>query len=255
MDDTSARSQPRSPDSSPDGVLVEMPRRDLIGLWVFFPFAGAALFWLIRLLSELADRLRHFPVPGPLRWIAAIDEPYASGGAVLLGLTAGLLLSGWLVGRQLSVWVAADAVALRWRNGRHRSFGRDEVEGVCVAGKRLVLLGPGGAELAWEEHELPVEELKGALRAHGYTWLDRDPYADEFRLWVPETPGLPDGANALLVARREAVRKGQDDEAAELRSELLRLGVVVHDRRKRQYWRTAPRLARRDEDREDDREE
>ncbi|MFI8832567.1 hypothetical protein ACIGPN_16200 [Streptomyces afghaniensis] len=65
-----------------------------------------------------------------------------------------------------------------------------------------------------------------------------DPYRAEFRRWVPGTPGLPEGADALLRARAQA-RKSDDDaeDARELRRELLRLGVVVRDEEKRQYWR------------------
>ncbi|PSK63604.1 hypothetical protein B0E53_04446 [Micromonospora sp. MH33] len=41
----------------------------------------------------------------------------------------------------------------------------------------------------------------------------------------------------MLRARQRAVDAGRGGEAAELRGELARLGVVVRDEGKRQYWR------------------
>ncbi|HEY3506636.1 MAG TPA: hypothetical protein VGN37_28090 [Actinocatenispora sp.] len=53
---------------------------------------------------------------------------------------------------------------------------------------------------------------------------------------IPE-PYATVGANALLRARALAVRKDDRDDADDLRAELGRLGVVVRDTDKRQYWR------------------
>jgi len=55
---------------------------------------------------------------------------------------------------------------------------------------------------------------------------------------VEDLPGLPEGAGALLRARAQALEKRKDREVAELRRELGRLGVVVRDEKRRQYWRT-----------------
>ncbi|MFC0098495.1 hypothetical protein ACFFKH_13285 [Micromonospora marina] len=52
-------------------------------------------------------------------------------------------------------------------------------------------------------------------------------------------PGLPPGADALLRARQRALDGGHDAETRELHGELARLGVVVRDEGKRQYWRLA----------------
>ena len=50
------------------------------------------------------------------------------------------------------------------------------------------------------------------------------------------SPDLPPGADPLLRARAKVL--GKRDEAAELRAELARIGLVVRDERKRQYVRT-----------------
>jgi hypothetical protein len=65
---------------------------------------------------------------------------------------------------------------------------------------------------------------------------DADPHAADFRLRVEGLPDLPPGADPLLRGRAEVL--GEPDEAAELRSELARIGLVVRDDEMRQYVRT-----------------
>ena len=50
-------------------------------------------------------------------------------------------------------------------------------------------------------------------------------------------PDLPQAADAFLRARARALRDDKKDDAAELRDELAKLGVVVRDEKKKQYWR------------------
>lgn len=77
-----------------------------------------------------------------------------------------------------------------------------------------------------------------AGRVGSTSWADADPHLAEFRRWVPGTPGLPEGANALFKAREKALKKqGDAEDARELRKELARLGVVVRDEDRRQCWR------------------
>jgi hypothetical protein len=56
---------------------------------------------------------------------------------------------------------------------------------------------------------------------------------------VPGLPELPATAQALLAARQKALQSGDDGDKREFRAELGRLGYVVRDDRKRQYWRQA----------------
>jgi hypothetical protein len=146
------------------------------------------------------------------------------------------------VQERLTVTVTDDTVTLV-RGGTTRSYGRPDVDAAFVDGKDLVLLARSGLELARERSDLRPERLAAALTRHGYRWrADGDPYREEFRLWVPDTPGLPSAANALLAARARALEKKAQDDVAELRAELLRLGVVVRDEQKRQYWRVVSAL-------------
>jgi hypothetical protein len=64
---------------------------------------------------------------------------------------------------------------------------------------------------------------------------------DQYRRWVDDLPDLPASANVLLKARARALDKGDGDEAAQLRADLARLGVVVRDENTRQSWRRSGR--------------
>jgi hypothetical protein len=142
---------------------------------------------------------------------------------------------------RLSVTVARDQVLLR-RGEKVTVVLRDRVWGVFRDGKRLVIVDRDGAEPAREKHDLSVAALSDAFRTHGYPWLERDPFEDRFRLWAVGVPGLPPGGEALLAARATALEKSKADDAERLRTELGRIGVVVRDENKAQYFRLAEPL-------------
>ncbi|WP_420911227.1 CysS/YqeB C-terminal domain-containing protein [Streptomyces nigrescens] len=57
-------------------------------------------------------------------------------------------------------------------------------------------------------------------------------------------PGLPQGANALLKARAQLLdKRSSSGDLRELREKLARMGVVVRDEKRRQYWRLSQRRA------------
>ncbi|WP_432142448.1 YqeB family protein [Streptomyces sp. bgisy084] len=151
----------------------------------------------------------------------------------VLGLLVGLIAQY----EELSVVVSAERITLT-RKGKDQQFASDRVVRAFLDGKQLVLLGDGEGELARETCDLDAQRVAEAFRAHGYAWVDEDPYQDDFRRWVPDMPGLPPGADALLKARARLLeKKGSAEDLRELREELARLGVVVRDEARRQHWR------------------
>ncbi|MET9971210.1 hypothetical protein ABZZ80_36255 [Streptomyces sp. NPDC006356] len=166
-----------------------------------------------------------------------MPEPWLGVGGVVVGAGLGLVVGFVAVHESLSVSVSPGRVVLGVRDSS-QEFGRDEVALVVRDGKQLVLLGPDGMEIARETCGLSWARLAEAFAEHGYRWADEDPHLEEFRRWVPGMPGLPEGADALLRAREAARKKEENSEdARELRGELLRLGVVIRDEKRRQYWR------------------
>jgi hypothetical protein len=65
---------------------------------------------------------------------------------------------------------------------------------------------------------------------------------------VEDLPELPTGANAILRARARALERGDTEDAAQLRRELGKLGIVVREEAKRQSWRRTRRQTEQPDD-------
>lgn len=206
-------------------------------LWGGFPVAGAVVGWLIKALASWATTLPWVPFQGPLKLVASLPDPWATVGALAVGAVVGLVVAVMAHQDNLTVTVSADTVTLR-RGDSTREVAGGSVDGVFVDDKRLVLLGHDTGELVRERTDLAASRLRDAFTAHGYAWHDTDPHQDAFRLWVEDSPDLPSSAHALLKARRRALERDKKDDAGELREELAKLGVVVREEKRRQYWRT-----------------
>ncbi|MDQ1018275.1 YqeB family protein [Streptomyces afghaniensis] len=205
---------------------------------LFCVACGAGVGAVLPLFARLLLKLPWAPLEGPAELLTSIPEPALTLGTVAVGALGGLLLGLDAAHESLSVRVCDTHLALTIRDST-REFAREEIAVLCRDGKQLVVLAPDGMELAREDCGLPWPRLADTLAGHGYRWAQEDPYRAEFRRWVPGTPGLPEGADALLRARAQARRSDDDaEDARDLRRELLRLGVVVRDEEKRQYWRS-----------------
>lgn len=218
-------------------TVLRAPAWRTAGVYVVCALAGAGLGLLVGPLADWLVTLPWAPMQGPAELIASIATPWL----LAAGTLAGLALGGAAHFEQLTIRLADDYVVLN-RKGREQAFARADTALAFRDGKHLVLLGPGGGELSRQECDLSFRRVADAFTAHGYTWADADPHRDDFRRWVPNLPGLPTGANAILKAREEPLKeKGSDaDDVRELRDELARLGVVVRDEKRRQYVRTLP---------------
>ena len=208
-------------------------------VWTGLPVAGAGLALGLCRAAEWLVEQRWVPTPGPVRLVASLPEPQATVGAVVVGLLAGLVLAGLVDQESLRVTLSRTEVTLS-RPGTTRVLDRATVATAFPDRDRLVLLNGAGAEVAREPSHLPARRLAAAFAAYGIAWSDRDPYADDYRRWVPESPDLPAGARALLTARERALKSGDTHDIDELRGELARLGIVVREEKTRQYWRRLP---------------
>jgi hypothetical protein len=188
---------------------------------------------LLKLLANWAVTLSWTPFRGPLELVDSIAEPWATAGALGIGLVGGLVLALMAHGERLDVAVSPERVRLVG-DEYEATFDRADVTAVFVDRNQLVLLGSDTGELVRRPSELEVAALASAFTGNDYPWRDGDPHADEYRRWVPGMEGLPAGANALLTER---AKDTTSDDAKELRAELVRLGVIVRDEKGKQYWR------------------
>lgn len=220
------------------GTVVGEPLSTHLILWVVFPLAGIAVGAAALPLARWAAALPWVPYGGPVRTIATFSGFWPTVAAVGIGLMAGLAFGA--IGSQdnLTVSVTDDEVTIR-RGDTSRAFPRSAVSGVCRDRRELVVFGHAADELARERTDITADQLRPAFDRHHFPWLaDGDPYRDDFRRWLPDSPSdLPAGAAALFKARDRALRKDEKHDIADLRTELARLGIVVRDEKKRQYWR------------------
>ncbi|MFY1700627.1 YqeB family protein [Micromonospora sp. WMMA1923] len=227
-------------DSSGTSTVVHAGAGELVVMWLGFPLLGAGAVGALAAGADWLTGRSWVPFQDVLKLVAGAPEPYVTIGAPLLGALAGLVVA--LIGTAERLTVTVERERIRLRRDRTRSeVSRRDAQAVFRDGNDLMVLGAAGQELVRESGELPGDRLAAALREHGWPWTEQDPYRNAYRRWVPELPGLPAGADALLRARQRALERGDGDDLRDLHTELGRLGVVVRDERKRQYWRPTDR--------------
>ncbi|MFF0466446.1 hypothetical protein ACFYPX_03245 [Micromonospora zamorensis] len=213
---------------------------ELAVMWGGFPLLGAGVGWLLAATTGWLARLPWVPFGDLIEWLDRLPEPQATFGTIAVGVLGGLVIAGIGTAERLIVTVDPAQVRLR-RSDQDRTVARADARVVFLTDGHLVLLDADGAELVREPTDLPASQLAAAFRTHGWGWADDDPHRSAYRLWVPDLPGLPAGADALLRARVRAIERDRRDDARELRRELGLIGVVLRDESKRQYWRLTAR--------------
>ncbi|GIF76309.1 YqeB family protein [Asanoa siamensis] len=226
-------------ESSFDETVVDDPAARVL-YWVLFPVLGAGLGWVVQWIAGWVAGLPVAPMKGVFRAIDEAPDPQAALVALGAGFLLGLVVTFLAIADMLVVRVGSGEVTLT-RGGnkaKERRMSRGDITGVFFDRKELVVLGRESRELAREKTDLSKKDVEAAFTAKGYPWLAAgDPHRDEFRMWTRLDDDLPGVAHGLLIDRATAIEKGRGEEAAELREQLLKLGVVVRDEKKKQYWR------------------
>jgi len=215
---------------------------DKVVLFGGLPLAGAALGFFLPLIADWAAGQKWVPFQGPLELIAQWDSWWVVVICTAVGLLAGILLAGMALEDTLKVTITTSGIEFL-KNQKTVRVPRDQVAVVFLDGREIVVQDPSSRELARERHDQlksDAKQIPGAFRAHGYPWSEAgDPHGARFRRWVEDEPDLPPTVNAVLRARAKAFDQGDKGKAdlRELRGEIGKLGYVVRDEGKRQYWR------------------
>ncbi|XRQ03962.1 YqeB family protein [Actinomadura welshii] len=229
------QADPNPKDDRP--AVLREPVWSTVGFYIVAALVGAGAGWLLGLLADWLVTLPYAPMKGPARLVGMIPDTLLPALGAAAGLVVGLIAQY----EQLVIRLHTSHLVLT-RKGCQQRLSREDIGTVCRDGKELVVLGTDGGELARHECGIDFGRVADTFTEHGYLWADADPYRDDFRLWVPDSPGLYQGANALLKARQKALEgKDTDEDVQMLREELARLGVVVKDEKRRQYVRTIGR--------------
>ncbi len=206
-------------------------------VWLGFPLAAGVLGWFAKPLVQWALGLSWVPFQGPLELIESIPDPVSRYVLLAAGLIIGVVVALTAEGELVRVAVSDERVQIRIDDDVSE-FGRPAVGAVFVEDKHLVLQGIASDELTRQHTDRDVDQLRDAFVEHGYPWHDDgDPHRGDFHRWVEDTPELSGAVNAVLKARERALDKGDKADSADLRKELSKLGIVVRDEGKRQYWR------------------
>lgn len=172
---------------------------------------------------------------------AFVDLPFAGRMAILavLGLLVAAFFLYYAFKEHVTVTCARRSVRVTVvAEGIDKTFTDSEVTAIFLDEDYFVVQGQRGSELFRHKSMLNRADLAEACAAYGLPWrVDGDPFADEFRRWVPDIAGLPPGADALFTARQAAIEDADTEDIAQLRDELHKLGVIVRDSRQKQYWR------------------
>jgi len=222
--------------SSREPTVLGLSLGDRLLFMIGAPGLGLVLGYFIPRIADWATTLPWMPFEGPLRLIASFDGFWGAVGLLVGGLALGVFAAAAVITMTLKVTLTDTEIQLS-KDDKTRTIARSDVGVVFIDGKKLVILDGESRELAREEYEASADDVERAFQSHGYPWVSEDPHADLFRRWVPDHPDLPGAVNAVLRAREIALTKKAADDAADLRTEVQKLGFVVRDEGLRQYVR------------------
>ena len=222
-------------------TVVTIPLWEHIFIWIGLPLLGAVLGWVLRSVVVWGASLSWMPCQKLFNLVASLPEPQGTIGMILMGVCVGLVLAHLTAIDSLKIIIADDYITIE-RGETSRVINRTSVDTVFVDRKHLILLDLTTTKLARERSDLPINQLREAFLTYRCPWsANGDPYEKAYWLWVDDISNLPAIANALFKARARALAQGDDDDVTLLRMELAKLGIMVCDEKKHQYWRRTER--------------
>ncbi|PTH95342.1 50S ribosomal protein L29, partial [Staphylococcus shinii] len=144
----------------------------------------------------------------------------------------------FILSESLKVIISDDDIKLQIGD-EQKIINKSDISAVFVEKKTLIILGKYSNELYRESIESKIETTKKAFLYHRYPWKEEDPFTKQYKRWVLGHPDFSNQINALLYAREHALKNDEEDEAKQLRQDLVQLDVVIRDDKNAQYVRYA----------------
>ncbi|GAA3081178.1 hypothetical protein ACFQ0X_30775 [Streptomyces rectiviolaceus] len=221
-------------------TVLGYPRGDLLTVLIGMPLVGLLLGLGLPPLARWLSGSPVLPWRDGITFVGSLDEPWqvavAMGAGLVVGLVAGLLIAVTETVETLKLKLTDQELAAE-QHERTRTIERARVSAVFLDGKELVVLDETSRQFARGVHKTAAPALARAFRSHGYPWQDTDPHASLFQRWIPGAPGLPAEGQAVLAARKAALKRDAKEDVRDLAETMQGLGHVVRDEGKDQYWR------------------
>lgn len=224
--------------SNSEKTVVGGSKSDRIIIYGGFSGLGAILGYFIPAIAAWALTLPWIPFEGPIKIINSFNGFWLPIILAVVGLIAGVVIAFISINEMLIITITDQEVQLE-KDGDQQIIKLKDINRLFFDKKQLVVLGKSGYELARAKSDESGTKVSNAFQSHGYPWASEDPFKDEYRRWVPDTPDISPAANALLKARENALHKEETEDIKDLRNELAKLGYVVREEETRQYWRKA----------------
>ncbi|MBM7585570.1 uncharacterized membrane-anchored protein YhcB (DUF1043 family) [Bacillus pakistanensis] len=228
--------------SGEEKTIVGFNTNTRIIIYSGFGVLGLVFGYFIPRIAAWALTLPWVPFEGPIKLIhSLLNGPWMEWVTAMIGLIAGLVLAYISIKESLIATISDQEVQLD-KDGHAKRIKRSEIDQIFIDRKELVILGTSGHELLREKHEESPKLVEEGFKKHGYPWSrEGDPYKDQYRRWVLDTPDLPPAVNALMKAREKALQKKENTDIKDLRNELEKSGYIVRDEETRQYYRPIPK--------------
>ncbi|MET9294053.1 hypothetical protein [Streptomyces sp. NPDC003077] len=224
-----------APDTSTATVLG-YPRSDRILLLVGIPLIGAVLGLLLPILARQVTGWSKLPLRIVFEFLASPEETWQVVAFAAGGFVIGLVFAFIALSESLTVTLTdarVEVTAEHWQEAVDRA----DVSAVFMDGKQLVVLDHGSRQVVRGSHAAPAQRIAAVFRKHGYPWSDSDPYADLFKKWVHGSGALRPEVDAVLAARKEALKRKSWFDVHELTQAVEELGYTVREKGTEQYWR------------------
>lgn len=155
-----------------DQTLVTVPTRDQVliigGLIALGIVVGLAAPLLIRWLHESG-----FPFPGPLHVLELLATRIGAWILPIIGAVAGLVLGAGITDDLTTVRVTGRDVTFI-RGKKKQRFARGQISLAVIDDGHLVLRDDRDADLIRQKLDVPVEQVRDALRTHDWPVTDEE---------------------------------------------------------------------------------
>lgn len=217
-------------------TVLGLTKSDKAILIILPPIIGALIGWFIPTVSGWATKLPFIPFGQVLEWISLQEGILVSVIGLIGGIIVGFIFTQYAFSEALMISITDDEVTLEIHE-KVTTLDKSQLSAVFLDKKDLVFLGLKGEEIFRGEHETKPALIAEGFLDHGFPWEEVDPYANDYARWVPEYPSLTTHENVLLSARERELKDNNKEEVISLRTDLAKLGIVIHDENKKQYIR------------------